>query len=881
MMFGSGGFNPASASPAGESNSTVEQTLDSAVAEPSAIGPADETSPVASEEPTQSLMPKVPTSDDNEADAIKSTGNPAEGTTETPDSASRASDVAGKRSDETVEKEGATAAPDGETVEDPAAPKARALALATRLANPQLPAKCGLSVAIVLDLSNSLKDSHVGASKNAAISVVDSLRGTPSSIGVFTFATFAPDGTNTAVSKTSVSTTAGANSVTGAINGIKRVPENVGGTNWDAALRQIPQGQYDIVLFVTDGNPTAYGTPHAYGNFSTPRNNTDFGSTFNDIDLSAAVTASDALKRSGAFVMGLAVGNAVNDNNISAITGTRSGTDYFKIADYNQLAATLAGIALKDCQGTVSIVKQVRDLDGNLAPSAGWTFHGRAGDNTTPGSAVTQSDGTVNFKVNDLVSVSRTVQFTETQQPGYALETQGAKNAKCVNNATGQNVPVTNSGDLGFTVAIKRQDAVSCEVINKMLPPVPIITKTSDPKSGAEVKPGDTIKYTLSFKNEGFFPISIDHVDHLTDVLDDADFNNDIVVTGKGLQAVRDGEGIRMTGEVQPGGTVTVTYSVKVKTKSFGNGIARNFLVPKGEEPVCNPKKDNCTEHPIPGALDLKKSSDPESGSLVAPGSTVNYTLEFKNTGASPIDVEHVDHLTDVLDDAVFNYGFEYSGAGLSAVRDGNEIRITGFVAAERTVKVTYSVTVKETGFGNGIARNFLLPKGENPPAECDPEIENCTEHPLFGSLSWEKVDGLGSALAGSEWELTGPGETDPLSIKDCIADSAAGCSGPDRDPSAGEFELRNLDWGTYTLVETRAPAGYLLDPTVHDVVIGEGSPIELAVLLDPIVNEQQPALALPLTGGLGSQSFLFGGGATLLVALALVGWRRRKGASL
>lgn len=363
--------------------------------------------------------------------------------------------------------------PSSETaVEDLPAPKSRALALAARLANPQLPTTCGLSIAIVLDLSNSLLTSDVQASKTAAKAVVTSLRGTPSSVGVYTFATFAPDRTNTATPKTSVSTTTGADLVNNRIDQINRVPESVGGTNWDAALRQIPQGQYDIVLFVTDGNPTAYGTPGT-------GTNTDYGTGFDSIDLSRAVTAADNLKANGAFVMGLAVGTGINLPNIQAISGTRSGTDYFQISNYTQLTAQLTEIALRNCQGTVSIVKQVRDVSGTLAPAAGWTFNSRAADQVTPSSAVTGADGAVNFKANDLPAAGRTLQFTEVQQPGYVLEKQNGLNAKCVNNVTGLNVPVTNSGGLGFTVAVKRADAISCEVINATIPPVQVtVTKT-------------------------------------------------------------------------------------------------------------------------------------------------------------------------------------------------------------------------------------------------------------------------------------------------------------------------------------------------------------------------------------------------------------------
>ena len=44
-----------------------------------------------------------------------------------------------------------------------------------------------------------------------------------------------------------------------------------------------------------------------------------------------------------------------------------------------------------------------------------------------------------------------------------------------------------------------------------------------------------------------------------------------------------------------------------------------------------------------------------------------------------------------------------------------------------------------------------------------------------------------------------------------CVATSAEGCTGRDVDPEAGQFRVEDLDWGDYTLVETKAPAGHQL----------------------------------------------------------------------
>lgn len=130
-----------------------------------------------------------------------------------------------------------------------------------------------------------------------------------------------------------------------------------------------------------------------------------------------------------------------------------------------------------------------------------------------------------------------------------------------------------------------------------------------------------------------------------------------------------------------------------------------------------------------------------------------------------------------------------------------------------------------------------------------------------LGSVTWKKSDEDGNALAGSEWQLTGPDGTSTP-----VVDNQA----PDDDPADGAFRVEGLTWGNYTLVETKAPAGYqrldtefsfTIDGTHLQAVVNEGH---------AIVNKQQVPPSLPLTGGLGTDTFLLAGGG--LLALAGVG---------
>ncbi|HLS02357.1 MAG TPA: SpaA isopeptide-forming pilin-related protein, partial [Beutenbergiaceae bacterium] len=131
------------------------------------------------------------------------------------------------------------------------------------------------------------------------------------------------------------------------------------------------------------------------------------------------------------------------------------------------------------------------------------------------------------------------------------------------------------------------------------------------------------------------------------------------------------------------------------------------------------------------------------------------------------------------------------------------------------------------------------------------------------GSVEWGKVGGDDAGfLGGSKWNLTGPG-----GIDEEIVDSPG---------SPGEFFIEGLAWGTYTLTEVKAPAGYKItvDPITFEVT-GDA----LVFDFGKIVNEQRDGPDLPLTGGFGRDHIYIAGALAVLLGMSAYFYaiRRRK----
>ncbi|HEY5882122.1 MAG TPA: isopeptide-forming domain-containing fimbrial protein, partial [Nakamurella sp.] len=118
------------------------------------------------------------------------------------------------------------------------------------------------------------------------------------------------------------------------------------------------------------------------------------------------------------------------------------------------------------------------------------------------------------------------------------------------------------------------------------------------------------------------------------------------------------------------------------------------------------------------GAYTVTKSSVPPSGSVVAPGDTITYTVTVNSTGAVPVhDVVVTDDMSSVL--PYTTLGTITAPDGTSTELDGtNLVWAVGDVPNGQSRTLTYQATVNSGATGVTI-KNLVTATGDVPPGTC------------------------------------------------------------------------------------------------------------------------------------------------------------------
>ena len=176
--------------------------------------------------------------------------------------------------------------------------------------------------------------------------------------------------------------------------------------------------------------------------------------------------------------------------------------------------------------------------------------------------------------------------------------------------------------------------------------------------------------------------------------------------------------------------------------------------------------------------------------------------------------------------------------------------------------------TVKEKSAPTGYEPTDRVLTAHVDAANLNATLNAVTNQRSAGSLSWSKVEAAsGAALPGSTWTLDGPNGYS-VTVSDNL--------GIDANAADGGFAIKNVAWGTYTLTEKEAPAGFVRDTTPRTVVIDA---THLAGDFGAVENSRtpdEPGGTLPFTGPTALWTYATIGALSVGAGVLLMVRRRR-----
>ena len=198
-----------------------------------------------------------------------------------------------------------------------------------------------------------------------------------------------------------------------------------------------------------------------------------------------------------AFGVGAGATGATNGLNLRAISGTTSyngsngaAADFYQTADYDAVGTALRNLALGNCQGTLTVTKQIvpssapaGSITGAAPAGAGWQFTSvmnTAGCHDSERRAHDDRGRHGNRELPDDLPGGTTcgsVTVTEAQQPGFILQPVNGRtpSARTSTPAHPSRSRVTRA--IGFTVTVPSTETVNCTSTTE--PPEPRPTSPS------------------------------------------------------------------------------------------------------------------------------------------------------------------------------------------------------------------------------------------------------------------------------------------------------------------------------------------------------------------------------------------------------------------
>lgn len=672
----------------------------------------------------------------------------------------------------------------------------------------------------------------------------------------------------------------------------------------------------DSVESASSGTTLAFS---ASTNPARPEVNPGAAGTTNDWDATAAgkkalrITVDSAMAPGDAksVVLVAAVGSgAAADQQACNSVAYDSGQTL--PAEPRAVCLTLAEADLRIVLGDIS------DLYPNTSRTLDYTVTNLGGSDNAPGTAT--------------VDIPAGVTVTDLDVPGWTCEVAGGGSAPVAGAATLECSPVDGDGDpreLGINApsglslpidvgavtgdelcfpasvtgplydpVLLNNTTTGCRAVATPDMPVLRVVKSSELTQDAitpdEADEGDQITYTFTVHNDG------------PGIAHDVSINDDL----DGLSAVSPASvaTIAVGGSAQFTATYTVTED-DAEAGSVENSATATFTPPTPPGGTTPPEvttpPSNLVEVPVVIAepeLEVTKSVDPETGTTIATGDVLTYTLRFENTGYVPAPVDYTDDLSDVIDDADVTVAPQPTNGLLTVTPNADGTDITGTLQVGEVETITYTVQVRPRAErDNDTLANFLLTGNQQPPANgaCDPAGSiPCTANPVSGDIDVVKsVDADGEVEDGQTvtYKLivtnTGvhAGTVDLVDHLGNVLDDAsfgkivsAGGLTVERDGDLLRI-TGTLDGGESTAVvyTVKADSDADGDGMLLNAVAGNGVDVDLSACDDDdaqctLTPVAPPASALPDTGApfglgglLGALGLLVAGAAMIVTARA------------
>ena len=254
------------------------------------------------------------------------------------------------------------------------------------------------------------------------------------------------------------------------------------------------------------------------------------------------------------------------------------------------------------------------------------------------------------------------------------------------------------------------------------------ITASADVSS---VSPGSDVQYTVTATNTGQAPYSDTSVTlHLADTFEDADYNGDLAATSGTVTIDSATQTATWTGDLAPGATVTITYSVTVippdadlndrtLTLTVDSAALGNNCPAGGTDPACT-----AAVPVLVPALTITKTANTTAA---VPGATVTYTITVADTGETPYTGATV---TDSLERRPARRRLQQRRhrhrRHPQLRRPGPDLDRETWPSAQ-AVTITYSVTVRNPDTGGKLMVNFVTSTDPGSTCPFDSPNPGCT----------------------------------------------------------------------------------------------------------------------------------------------------------